>query len=72
MRIPIIEDDKKIAGFIEKGFKEEGFSVDTAYDGHDGLYLTEINPYDVVILDWMLPGIDGVEILKRLEKSLLI
>ena len=67
MRILIVEDDQKIAGFIVRGLKEEGFSVDIAYDGNDGLYLTETNRYDVIVLDWMLPGADGIEICKRLR-----
>jgi two-component system OmpR family response regulator len=67
MRILIVEDDQKIAGFVTKGLKEEGFSVDSAYDGNDGLYLIETNIYDVIILDWMLPGINGIEICKQLR-----
>lgn len=69
MRILIVEDDQKIAAFITKGLKEEGFSVDTAFDGMDGLYLAETNPYDVIILDWMLPGINGIEICKQLRSD---
>lgn len=67
MRVLIIEDELKIANFIERGLKEEYYSVDVAYDGEKGLYLAEMNPYDLIILDIMLPKIDGVSLCKRLR-----
>ena len=68
MNILIIEDDKKIANYSKEGFKEENFVVDLAYNGEDGLELIKTNTYDVIILDWMLPGIDGIEVCKRLRE----
>ncbi len=69
MNILIIEDDKKIANYSKEGFEEEGFVVDLAYSGEDGLELIEKNSYDTVVLDWMLPGIDGIEVCKKIRES---
>ncbi len=69
MRILIAEDEKKIAGFIKRGLKEEGYAPDTAPDGPTALRLAEENPYDLVLLDVMLPGLDGVEVSRRLRDS---
>jgi heavy metal response regulator len=67
MRILIIEDEKKVAQFIKKGLEEEHYAVDTAYDGEMGLYMVDINEYDLVVLDLMIPKIDGLEVLKRIR-----
>ncbi|UCD83384.1 MAG: response regulator transcription factor [Deltaproteobacteria bacterium] len=69
MRILVIEDEKKVASFIKRGLEEENFSVDTAYDGVQGQYLAEINDYDLVILDLMLPGKDGLEVCRELRQK---
>jgi DNA-binding response OmpR family regulator len=60
MRILIVEDEKKVAAFIKKGLEEETYAVDVAYDGEEGLYLGMENQYDLIILDLMLPVIDGL------------
>jgi len=67
MRILVVEDDKKVAGFIKKGLEEETYAADVAYDGEDGLHLGSEGQYDLVILDIMLPKIDGLEILSQLR-----
>ena len=67
MRILIVEDEKKVAAFIKKGLEEETYAVDIASDGEDGLHLGEQNPYDLIILDLMLPKINGLDILSRLR-----
>ena len=67
MRILIIEDEKKVAQFIKKGLEEEHYAVDTAYDGEMGLYMIDINEYDLVVLDLMIPKIDGLEVLKKIR-----
>jgi len=67
MRILIVEDEKKVAAFIKKGLEEETYAVDIASDGEEGLHLGEQNPYDLIILDLMLPKINGLEILSRLR-----
>ena len=69
MNILIVEDDKKIANYSKEGFEEEHFVVDLAYNGEDGLSLVKTNTYDVIILDWMLPGIDGIEVCKKIRES---
>ena len=67
MKILLVEDDKGIARFVKKGLLENGFSVDVAFDGEDGLFLGLHRHYDLLILDIMLPKIDGLEILKRVR-----
>lgn len=69
MKILLVEDDVKISSFIKKGLEEEAFVVDVSFDGKDGLYLGQIYDYDLIILDIMLPSLDGLEICKELRKS---
>jgi heavy metal response regulator len=64
MRILVVEDEKKVASFLKKGLEEEYYAVDCAYDGEEALYMVETNDYDLMILDIMLPKIDGLEVLK--------
>ncbi len=68
MRILIVEDEKKIANFIQRGLKEEKYAVDVAPDGEQALYLTDVNEYDLMILDIMLPGKDGISVCRELRK----
>lgn len=67
MRILIVEDEKKVASFIKKGLEEESYAVDVSYDGMEGGYLAEINPYDLIILDIMLPQKSGLAVLRELR-----
>ncbi len=67
MRILVIEDEKKIADNIKKGLEYQSFAVDVSYDGEEGLDFALTEPYDVIVLDLMLPKIDGVEICKTLR-----
>ena len=69
MRILIVEDEKKVAAFIKKGLEEETYAVDIATDGEEGLYLGEQNQYDLIILDLMLPKINGLDILSSLRSK---
>ncbi|MFQ5899944.1 MAG: response regulator [Thermodesulfobacteriota bacterium] len=69
MRILVVEDEKKVASFIKKGLEEEGYAVDIAYDGIEGEYLAEVNDYDAIILDIMLPKKNGIEVLKSLRSK---
>lgn len=69
MRILVIEDDKEVVGYIEKGLRELGFTVDTATDGKDGLFLATTETYDAIITDRMLPGVEGLTILHALRAS---
>ncbi len=67
MRILIVEDDKKIASFLEKGLQEAGFSVDVSYNGVDGLSLALTEPYAAAVIDIMLPGLDGLSLIEKLR-----
>jgi len=67
MRILLIEDELRIANFIERGLKEEHYAVDVADSGEKALYLADINPYDLIILDLMLPDMDGFSICTELR-----
>jgi DNA-binding response OmpR family regulator len=67
MRILIVEDEHKIANSIKQGFEQESYAVDVAYTGTEGYDLASTEEYDVILLDLLLPGIDGVTICKRLR-----
>jgi heavy metal response regulator len=67
MRVLVVEDEKKVASFIKRGLEEEAFTVDVAFDGEEGLYLAENNPYDIILMDLMLPKKDGLEVIKELR-----
>ena len=67
MKVLVVEDDLKIADYLDKGLTEQGYSVDLADDGHDGLHLAMEVDYDVIVLDQMLPGLDGLALLKSLR-----
>jgi heavy metal response regulator len=69
MRILVVEDEKKVASFIKRGLEEENFTVDTAHDGEEGLYMAETNPYDLILMDIMLPKMDGLAVIKELRKK---
>jgi two-component system, OmpR family, response regulator len=69
MRILVIEDEHKIANSIKQGLKQEGFAVDVAYDGEAGYDLASAEEFDLIILDLMLPKIEGTEICKKLRKE---
>jgi len=69
MKILIIEDDKHILSFLTRGFEEDGYVVDSATDGAEGEYLALIHTYDVILLDWMLPSKDGLEIIHSLREN---
>lgn len=69
MRILVVEDEKKVASFIKRGLEEENFSVDLAYDGEEGLDLASTNPYDVILMDLMLPKKDGLSVIRELREK---
>ena len=69
MGILVVEDDSKIAAFITKGLEQSGFAVDHADNGEDGLFLAGIKPYDAAIIDLMLPGLDGLTLIKEMRKA---
>jgi DNA-binding response OmpR family regulator len=68
MRVLIVEDERRLAENIARSFRETaGYAVDIAYDGEDGLYMAQTNPYDLLLLDLMLPKINGLALLKQLR-----
>lgn len=69
MRILVVEDSHKIAGSIKKGLEQESYAVDVAYDGKHGYDLASSEEYDVIILDLMLPEMDGIEVCRRLREE---
>lgn len=69
MRILLIEDDDKIQAFVSKGFLHERYTVDIASSGNEGLELWQSRRYDAVVLDIMLPGINGINVLKQMRKK---
>ena len=69
MRLLLVEDDIKIASFISKGLKQAGFAVDHVPDGEEGLRLALGEPYDIAIIDLMLPLLDGLTLIERLRRQ---
>ena len=67
MRILVVEDEKKVAGFIKKGLEEESYAIDVVYDGVEGEYMASTNDYDVIVLDIMLPKKNGFDVVKDLR-----
>lgn len=69
MRILIVEDEEGIAAFLKQGLEEESFAVDVANEGKGGLKLALTGDYDLLLLDWMLPGLSGIEICRQFRKD---
>ena len=69
MKILIVEDDENILAVLKRGFEEEEYIIDTALDGEDGEYLALTNSYDLILLDWMLPLKNGIEVLESLRQK---
>jgi two-component system copper resistance phosphate regulon response regulator CusR len=67
MRLLVVDDDKKLARFLKRGFEEEHYAVDVAYDGEVGWYLSQVNDYDLIVLDIILPKIDGLTLCRKLR-----
>jgi two-component system OmpR family response regulator len=69
MKVLVVEDNKKLARFLQKAFEEEGYSVDVIEDGSEALEKIPNSSYDLIILDWMLPGTDGVTVCRTLRSN---
>jgi DNA-binding response OmpR family regulator len=69
MRILVVEDERKVARFLERGLREEGYAVDVAHDGQDGLAKAHVHDYDLILLDVMLPQVSGYEVVRDLRKG---
>ncbi len=65
----MVEDDQNLSRVIRRGLEEEGYAVDMAGDGEEGQFLAEVNPYDLIVLDWMLPKRDGVTVCQNLRRA---
>lgn len=69
MRVLVVEDERRLASVLKQGLTEQGYAVDLAFDGEEGLALAELEPYDLLILDVMLPVLDGYTITRRLRAA---
>ena len=69
MKMLIIEDDENILSILKRGFEEENYIIDSSDDGEEGEYLALTNTYDIILLDWMLPSKDGLDILETLREK---
>lgn len=69
MRVLVVEDETKAGEYLRKGLSESGFVVDLAQNGLDGLHMAQTNTYDVIVLDVMLPGLDGWKVIEELRKT---
>jgi two-component system, OmpR family, response regulator len=69
MRVLIVEDEVKMAGLLRRGFREEGLAADVARTGDDALWMARATEYDAIVLDVMLPGVDGFEVCRRLRED---
>ncbi|MDH4026315.1 MAG: response regulator, partial [Desulfuromonadales bacterium] len=69
MRILVVEDEKKVASFIQRGLEGEGFSVDVAYDGESGVEMGSQSSFDLILMDVMLPKMDGLQAIKALREK---
>lgn len=69
MRALIVEDERKIALALKRGLEQESFAVDAVFDGEDGLAMALDEPYDVIILDRMLPGMDGMDVCRKIREA---
>ena len=69
MRVLVVEDEARMASLLERGLREEGYAVDVAADGPDGLWMATENDYDAVLLDIMLPGFDGFDVCRRMRQA---
>jgi len=68
MRLLVVEDEPKVASFLKRGLEAENYAVDVAYDGEDGLFLATSHDYDLILLDILLPKINGLDVLAKLRE----
>src|SRR3990170_1967167 len=69
MRVLVVEDEKRLAAGLKKGLEAEGFAADVALDGTDGLWMAREHPYDALVLDILLPGVNGFKICSSLREE---
>ncbi len=68
MRLLVVEDEPKVASFLKRGLEAENYAVDVAYDGEDGLFLATSHDYDLILLDILLPKVNGLDVLAKLRE----
>lgn len=69
MRILLVEDERRLSGYLVKGLENSGYAVDAVYDGEEALYAYSVNDYDLVVLDLNLPKKDGLEVLAEIRRT---
>jgi DNA-binding response OmpR family regulator len=69
VRVLVIDDDRKLAGMVRRELTDQGYAVDVAHDGEEGLELAELGPYDLILLDVVMPGMDGLAVCRRLREQ---
>jgi len=69
LRILVVDDEQNIANYLKKGLQESGYVVDVAFDGEEAFYFTSINDYDLILLDIMIPKLNGIEVCKKLRNA---
>lgn len=69
MKLLVVEDEKKVASFIKRGLEEEGYSVELAQDGEEGLKMIEAGSYDLILMDLMLPKMDGLQVIREMRNQ---
>lgn len=69
MRVLLVEDEHRLASIVKRGLEEEGYAVDLAYDGKEGFSMAQVGDYDLVVLDLMLPALDGLSIVRGLRQK---
>ena len=69
MKILVVEDEKKVASFIKRGLEEEGYTVELAQDGEEGLKMIEGGSYALILMDLMLPKMDGLQVIKEMRSQ---
>lgn len=68
IRVLIVEDERRIAAYVKRGLEEQGYAVDAVFTGPDALYWAESTPYDVILLDILLPGLNGISVCRELRR----
>ncbi|MCA9430596.1 MAG: response regulator [Candidatus Omnitrophica bacterium] len=69
MKVLVVEDSRRLRTYIKAGLEDVGYAVDSAGDGEEGLWLAQSNEYDAIVLDLMLPKMDGIQVLQQLRKD---
>jgi DNA-binding response OmpR family regulator len=69
VRVLVVDDDRKLASMVRRELTDQGYAVDVAYDGEEGLAFAELGPYDLILLDVVMPGMDGLSVCRRLREQ---